>query len=208
MILSGTQIEMLTCLYITHLLEHGWMGNGCWCVVFRGVSVVTVYYVKRTKTYWYIWLLTECVCVCGFKVFLWRSSSFFFYCVSVDSCFWITRIINRNYIQEAAAGHPLSSIAGLAALFHLYSFLSFLPPPACLFGYCCSLLAHAGPSYCSILAAGRETETERQWEREECRTVSEGIRDDRRILMTVRASKHWQLLHIHHSAFVTVDSWT
>lgn len=38
--------------------------------------------------------------------------------------------------------------------------------------------------------------------------MREGRRDNRRILLTITAAKQQQLLHIHHSAFVTVDSWT
>lgn len=74
-------------------------------------------------------------------------------------------------------------------------------PPSCLFGCCCcSLLAHSGLSYRSILAT--------QWEREECRTIREGRRDGGRILMTPTAAKLWQLQQIHHSAFLATDSRT
>lgn len=49
--------------------------------------------------------------------------------------------------------------------------LSPLPPVPRLFGCCCSLLARAGLSYCSVLAAVREKL--KDWERVECRTVAE-----------------------------------
>lgn len=109
-----------------------------------------------------------------------------------------------NFMQYAVTSYPLSSVAGLVLFLVYFPFLTPLPPSPCLFGCCCSLLAHTGLSYCSISAAERETETGRQWEREECRTV----RDGRRILMTRTAAKSWQWLHVHHSAFVTMDSGT
>lgn len=68
-------------------------------------------------------------------------------CVSLYD--WMN--VDSTDVQSAVGSLPLF------ARLRLFSLLARLPPPPRLFGCCCSLLAHTGLSYCSILAAGRES---------------------------------------------------
>lgn len=108
-------------------------------------------------------------------------SQFFVYFVVVRLLQWCTMFVicHFHWVNEdsidvtlrEAGSYTCRVLLPTLLIFITFPSLSPLPPIPRLFGCCCSLLAHAGLSYCSVLAAVREKL--KDWERVECWTVAE-----------------------------------